>query len=276
MRTAVAEGMCWADALRALGYAIRGSNYDTIRRWVAHWGVPVDHFDPNAGRRRAGLTRTLPLEAVLVEGSSYSRDALKRRLFAAGLKAHRCEMCDQGEEWHGRRMSLVLDHINGVHNDHRLENLRLICANCAATLDTHCGRNTPRERNCAGCGASFTPRHIRHRYCTQQCWWAVYGDRLRGVPHPERRKVERPPYGQLLAEIDELGWSAVGRKYGVSDNAVRKWVRWYREVGEGSEGSAEAAGGPEPAAGNPQLSAECGESVRRDGRLGPGRARIEP
>ena len=23
------------------------------------------------------------------------------------------------------------------------------------------------------------------------------------------------------------GWSAVGRRYGVSDNAVRKWVRGY-------------------------------------------------
>jgi transposase-like protein len=24
-----------------------------------------------------------------------------------------------------------------------------------------------------------------------------------------------------------MSWLAVGRKYGVSDNAVRKWVRWY-------------------------------------------------
>ena len=39
--------------------------------------------------------------------------------------------------------------------------------------------------------------------------------------------VERPPHDQLLREIAETSWSAVGRKYGVSDNAVRKWVRWY-------------------------------------------------
>jgi hypothetical protein len=45
-------------------------------------------------------------------------------------------------------MSLVLDHINGVANDHRLANLQLVCANCAATLDTHCGRNIPRGREC--------------------------------------------------------------------------------------------------------------------------------
>ena len=41
------------------------------------------------------------------------------------------------------------------------------------------------------------------------------------------RKVERPPYEQLVAEVAEMGWSAVGRKYGVSDNAIRKWVRAY-------------------------------------------------
>ena len=32
---------------------------------------------------------------------------------------------------------------------------------------------------------------------------------------------------QLLKEIESMGYSAVGRKYGVSDNAVRKWVRFY-------------------------------------------------
>lgn len=47
-------------------------------------------------------------------------------------------------------------------------------------------------------------------------------------PKPETRKVERPPYEQLVAEITAMGYSAVARKYGVSDSTVRKWVRWYR------------------------------------------------
>jgi hypothetical protein len=37
-------------------------------------------------------------------------------------------------------MSLIIDHINGVGDDNRLENLQIVCPNCAATLDTHCGR----------------------------------------------------------------------------------------------------------------------------------------
>ncbi len=86
----------------------------------------------------------IPLDEVLVENSTYNRFNLKRRLLAAGLLEPVCELCGQGEKWHGRRMSLVLDHINGTSNDNRIENLRMVCANCAATLDTHCGRNLPR------------------------------------------------------------------------------------------------------------------------------------
>jgi len=37
----------------------------------------------------------------------------------------------------------------------------------------------------------------------------------------------RPAYARLVAEIDALGYAAVGRRYGVSDNAIRKWRRAY-------------------------------------------------
>jgi transposase-like protein len=50
------------------------------------------------------------------------------------------------------------------------------------------------------------------------------------APKPWTRKTERPRYDQLVKEIDELGYSAVGRKHGVSDNAVRKWVRLYERA----------------------------------------------
>ncbi|MFL5904717.1 MAG: hypothetical protein ACJ76Q_13045 [Solirubrobacteraceae bacterium] len=53
-----------------------------------------------------------------------------------------------------------------------------------------------------------------------------------GVAQPERRIVARPPLAQLLAEIEASSWCAVGRKYGVSDNAVRKWVRQYERERE--------------------------------------------
>ncbi|HEU4804138.1 MAG TPA: helix-turn-helix domain-containing protein [Solirubrobacterales bacterium] len=40
-----------------------------------------------------------------------------------------------------------------------------------------------------------------------------------------------------MAEIEATSYSAVGRKYGVSDNAIRKWVRAYeREREDGGGG----------------------------------------
>jgi hypothetical protein len=61
------------------------------------------------------------------------------------------------------------------------------------------------------------------------------------APQPERRKVERPPYEVLVNETRSLGFSAVGRKYGVSDNAVRKWMRWYEAHGGAPGGLEDAA-----------------------------------
>jgi hypothetical protein len=168
------------------------------------------------------------MEEVLVESSSYPRGHLKRRLFAAGLKDRSCEMCGQGEWWRGKRMALVLDHVNGISNDNRLENLRVVCPNCATTLETHCGRNLPRERTCPGCKQPFEPKHVRHRYCSQKCWGTVAAIRYRGSSHPETRKVDRPSYEQLLDDLASMSFLAVGRKYGVSDTSVRKWVRWYQ------------------------------------------------
>jgi hypothetical protein len=68
-------------------------------------------------------------------------------------------------------MSLILDHINGVADDNRLENLRIVCPNCAATLDTHCGRNTAMvdERTCARCGVDFRAKYGSQRYCSREC-----------------------------------------------------------------------------------------------------------
>jgi len=43
------------------------------------------------------------------------------------------------------------------------------------------------------------------------------------------RKAERPSHQDLEADIEQLGYCGTGRKYGVSDNAIRKWVAAYRK-----------------------------------------------
>ena len=41
------------------------------------------------------------------------------------------------------------------------------------------------------------------------------------------RKVERPEYSQLMKDVSEMPMTKVGAKYGVSDQAVRKWIKKY-------------------------------------------------
>jgi hypothetical protein len=219
--------MSWTETLRNLGMCHSGGAALILKKYTRIWAIRTDHFDPYA-RQRGARRPAQSLEQILVEGSSYSRGNLKERLFREGLRSRYCELCGQGEEWHGRPMSLILDHINGVANDNRLVNLRIVCPNCAATLDTHCGRGNrvDRERECAFCGKPFRPRYASHRYCSHTCGVRSPGPKRR---FPERRKVDRPPYARLKREVAAMGWSAVGRRYGVSDNAVRKWVRWYEE-----------------------------------------------
>jgi len=174
---------------------------------------------------------------MLVVGSNAKRARLKQCLYEAGLKTPECEECGQGEMWHGKRMSLILDHINGDATDNRLENLRIACPNCAATFETHCGRNRgarPDSRDCGWCGDAFAPKYVQQRFCSISC--ATRNQRRAYEPQPQIRRVERPPYPQLMRELAATNYSAVGRKYGVSDNAVRKWVRWYeREMAQEEE-----------------------------------------
>lgn len=233
-RAAIAGSRSYAEALRGLGMCHTGGAHLILKKYAEEiWRIPIDHFDPNAARDEA-LARhgfkAVPLAEVLVAGRFCSRSALKKRLYAAGLKESRCEMCGQGELWRGRRMSLILDHANGVRDDNRLENLRIVCPNCAATLDTHCGRNArqvPLERACARCGAAFRPKHSRHRYCSRACGMRHDNRPQAGVPAPHRRKVPRPSIDQLLQDVEETSFRATGRKYGVSDNAIRKWILQY-------------------------------------------------
>jgi hypothetical protein len=229
---AVAASRSFAEALRLLGLCPSGGAGRVLKKWTVAWEISTDHFDPYAASRaRSGSA--IPLGEILVAGSSYHRGHLKERLFEAGLKDRRCELCGLGELWHGRRLSLILDHVNGVSNDNRIENLRIVCPNCAATLDTHCGRKLRLEaRECLLCGTSFQPKYADNRYCSTWCGQRHERPQMRG-PRPETRKVERPPYDQLMAEVRSMGYCTTGRKYGVSDNAIRKWIRAYeRELGE--------------------------------------------
>lgn len=67
---------------------------------------------------------------------------------------------------------------------------------------------------CEHCGKSFEPADAK-KFCSQTCF------------RQSSRRTDRPSAEDLVVEIKALGFCGVGRKYGVSDNAIRKWCKNY-------------------------------------------------
>lgn len=190
-----------------------GNNYygnrQTIKKKIEEFSINISHFDFKS-HGDCNRFNKIPLNEILISGSTYDTTNLKNRLFDEGLKERICEKCGQNEWWYDEKLSLILDHINGINNDHRIENLRILCPNCNGTLKTHGGKNLK-------LGRKKKPILIKG-----------VSKKLLNV-RESQRKVKRPPYEQLKREIEESGYCAVGRKYGVSDNTIRKWIKHYEK-----------------------------------------------
>ena len=86
-----------------------------------------------------------PNEQVFVENSTYARHNIKKRVIREKMLPYKCAICGIDAMWQGKPMPLILDHINGINNDHRLKNLRFVCSNCDSQLPTYKARNIRRS-----------------------------------------------------------------------------------------------------------------------------------
>lgn len=55
-----------------------------------------------------------------------------------------------------------------------------------------------------------------------------YSEKERERAFKQRKVINRPPKEQLLIEIKETSFVDVGKKYGVTDNTIRKWCKNYK------------------------------------------------
>lgn len=71
-------------------------------------------------------------------------------------------------------------------------------------------------KTCKNCGKEFQPEKYVQEYCNKSC-----------ASTNKRRVVERPSKEELELLIKTKSFSEIGRDFGVSDNAVRKWCKSY-------------------------------------------------
>lgn len=138
--------------LNYFGLSSKGGNYKTLRRRLDHEGIDHSHIPmgrgSNKGRRFSG--DALSLNMIMIENSTYNPGHLKPRLIQSGLLEERCYICSLEPMWNGQSLVFRLDHINGINNDNRLENLRLLCPNCDSQTSTFAGRNHKRADSSIG------------------------------------------------------------------------------------------------------------------------------
>jgi len=209
----VEESKSLSQIIKHFGFVTSVGNYKTLKKRLKEEQIDYSHIkmgrDSNKGRKFP--KKAFPLEEVMTENSTYSRKDLKRRLLKNGMLENKCEICKQDEIWSSQKLVMVLDHINGVNDDHRKENLRMLCPNCNSQQKTFSGRKQHKKYHCIECKKEITKRSKLCRNCASK---------------KRPRKVEnRPSKKQLLREIEATNYCAVGRTYGVSDNCIRKWLK---------------------------------------------------
>ena len=197
----------YKDFARKIGYSHSPSG-DTIKTLqqklkdydTSHFGVKVS------------TVRTK--ENVFVENSTASQKIL-RDWYQKENVEYKCAICGQEPLWQGKDLTLILDHINGINNDDRLENLRWVCPNCNQQLETTGSRN-PNRKNfakkfyCKDCGKEISKGSLRCMSCEAKA----------RIISLENMPVTREELKEL---IRTLPFTQIAKRYNVSDNAIRKW-----------------------------------------------------
>lgn len=131
-----------SEVLFKLGYTVKGNSwgYSQVKRRMDDLNLDYSIFKGKSAVIKTNKLNNVKKEDILKENCKHQRTVLRRYIIKNNLIPYKCAICGC-TEWQGKTLSLELDHINGVNNDNRLENLRFLCPNCHSQTSTYGSRN---------------------------------------------------------------------------------------------------------------------------------------
>lgn len=133
--------------LKELGLALAGGSYKSFHAGVKRLKADTSHFTGQGHLKNKShdWSVKIPLKDILIKNSLYAGTSyLHKRLVKEGILEDKCSKCGINS-WQGEKLSLHLDHIDGVNNNNEVSNLRLLCPNCHSQTPTYCGRNKKKK-----------------------------------------------------------------------------------------------------------------------------------
>lgn len=135
LKEAVGKSECWSDVCRSLNITVCTFNFKRMQRLCKENEIPIDHFDLKKAFRRN--KRNWDPQDIYVEGSLFSRSHLRQRIMKDGFLPYCCNSCGNEGEWKGKKLTLEIEHINGINDDNRKQNLIWLCPNCHSQTSTY-------------------------------------------------------------------------------------------------------------------------------------------
>lgn len=130
-----------SEVLFKLGYSVRGNSWGFHQVRKRMTDLNLSGYDFRGKSPLKQNVKKINPEKLLCENSKHARKVLRSYIIKNNILPYKCAICGL-TEWNGKTLSLELDHINGINDDNRIENLRFLCPNCHSQTDTYGARNS--------------------------------------------------------------------------------------------------------------------------------------
>jgi len=151
LKSAVKNSISYAMVLKELGLKVGGGTQSHIIKVVKKLNLDTSHFkgqswsDGDNAFTNSNI-KCKNKEDVFSQNSLTTKRGYVKKLLLDEGRGKECEICGINE-WQGKKLSLHLDHINGINNDNRRCNLRFICPNCHSQTESYMGKNKNKGGN---------------------------------------------------------------------------------------------------------------------------------